>query len=303
MPRSVASVRPITFVSVCLVVAIGATLIAPPSALAAKKPKYQVVEGFEYPSQETSPSRQTKGDVEIECVSLLTSAYDFPDVFSITANDLQAIRTALKQAAPGSKDTPLENAERYYAPDAQGRMWVNPLGSPDGKRALFGFKVKVRNNTKHIIKMSDVRVYLKMPDRDEPVAPANDLLTYGKWILEAEQTFEQNRKKGIMDAIFNYPVGFSTAVFAYKFPNWDTANLMKKEVLPGFSSSGYVLFPVESGSPDVSVLFFEVPDKTDDAGAVTGRENFEFAYKKIDQKYWYDKNEKLWKRGDPPEGL
>ena len=301
MPRLADSVRPLALISMCLVLALGSALVAPRPAVAAKKPKYQVSEGFEYPSQETSPSRQAKGDVEIECVSLLTSAYDFPDVFSITGNDLKAIRTALKQAAPESKDTPLENTEMYYAPDAQGRMWINTLGSPDGKRAVFGFKVKVRNNTKHIIKMSDVRVYLKMPDREEPVAPASDLMTYGKWILEAEQTFEQNRKKGLMGAIFKYPVGLSTAVFAYKFPNWDTANLMKKEVLPGFSASGYVLFPVESGSPDVSVLFFEVPNKTDDAGTVSGRENFEFAYKKIDQKYWYNKDDKIWHRGDPPE--
>ena len=63
--------------------------------------------------------------------------------------------------------------------------------------------------------------------------------------LSADVDYQQfDRKKGLLH--FTYPVGLGAAVFMYKFHDWDTANCLRKEVLPGFSASGMALFPVAS---------------------------------------------------------
>jgi hypothetical protein len=98
----------------------------------------------------------------------------------------------------------------------------------------------------------------------------------------------------------DYQVGLSSMAFASKFPDWHAVNAMEKEALPGFSTSGYIFFPAVSGDEAASVLFFEVPTKTDSAGTVAGRESFEFKFKKVMWPFWWDKTVNRWAAGEPP---
>lgn len=302
MKRFCPSIR----VGAAMAILFGFLMLTSAGDLEAKPKKIQTSESMSYAPLETFPSKQAKGDIEIELKCLLDrdTPYGHPDVFSFTDEELEAIRADVRQKLGRPADyEPLKNAEKWFPKDKDGRHWVNVFGSPDGKNNVFAFKVKVRNNTGHIIKMNDVRVYMAVPGQEEPIAPANDLVMYGRWILEQEEAYENSRKKGILLDV-PYPAGIATAVFLHKFPNWDTANAMKKEVLPGFSASGFLLFPVatarETGFDEVSVLFFEVPNKTDAAGTVVGRENFEFKYKKAMEPTWWDDSQKRWVYGDPP---
>ncbi|MBI5267883.1 MAG: hypothetical protein HY851_11690, partial [candidate division Zixibacteria bacterium] len=181
------------------------------------------------------------------------------------------------------------------------KRWINVFGHPSGDPFLIAFKVKVTNNTQHIISFKDMRVFLTGEGIEEPKAPTDDYAMYAQWILEQEQDFESHRKKGILLDL-PYPVGVATAVFLRRFPDWKIANIVYKEALPRFSASGMLLFPVTSGFSEIRVMFLEVPTKTDAAGNVTEKSAFEFPFKMIKRPSWFDEKEtKRWVYGTPPE--
>lgn len=253
--------------------------------------KYQTSESTEYVIADSSKAKQTVGDVSIEVIGLDQDIYSFPEFYSFTQDDEKAFEAA------GLK---FENIEIYFKRDNEKKRWVNVFGNPKGEPFLFGFKVKITNNTQHIISFKDLQVFLAAEGMDEPKAPIDDYNFYANWLLGQERDFEATRKKGIID--FDYPVGLGTAVFLRKFPDWKSANIVFKQALPRFTATGLMLFPVQSGFPSVNLMFLEVPTKTDAAGNVTEKSAFEFEFKMVKRPMWYeDKQSKRWIHGDPPE--
>jgi hypothetical protein len=266
-------------------------LLMASEALYAGKPKYQVMEGTEYIIADSSKAKQTIGDVTIEVTSLCQDQYTFPEIYSFGDADQNALV---------AKGFNFKNVSLWYPKDNEGKRWINVFGSPAGEPFLLAYKVKITNNTQHIISFKDIQVFVSAAGLEEPTPPTDDYEVYAKWIFNQEQTFDKNRKKSILD--FPYPVGIATAIFLLRFPDWKKANIVYKQALPRFSASGLLLFPVSSGFDDVRLMFLEVPTKTDAAGNITEKSGFEFPFKMIKRKAWYDKKQtKRWIYGDPPE--
>ncbi len=200
----------------------------------------------------------------------------------------------------------LDRAEDLFAKDADELRWINLFGSPDGKTDLFAFRVKVRNTTSKAVRMADWCVYLKVAGRDKAIAPANDLTFYNQWVLGKEVAMN-NRKEGALASIQSgyvirhvaYPVGIAGALLAHRFPSWDAANLMKKEVPPGASVTGFLRFPAEIGVDSISVVFSSLDASP--GGTAQGQRACEFRFRREDRSYLWDKSRKRWVAGASDE--
>lgn len=254
------------------------------------KEKYQVQEVPEYTLADGASATQTIGDVTVQVTTLNQDGYLFPEIFSFGETD---------KAALEGKGFKFSNVQLWFPPDSTGKQWINVLGNPSGKPNLLAYKVKITNKTKHIIRFKEMQIYLAAPGSEEPISPTEDHSVFTQWIYDQEKTFEKTRKKGILS--FPYPVGLAASIFDLRFPDWNRANILYKQVLPKFSVSGLLIFPATDDLGDVTLTFYEVATKTNPAGAITERSSFEFPFKLVTRKLWYDsKTTKRWIYGDPP---
>ena len=236
---------------------------------------------------------QAKSDIEISVeVVRLSNIYNYPKLFSFSLENLPRLyaNSALLKSV--------------YKPGPMGRQWEFPFASPDGKKQLLFCFCKIKNNTKHILRMHDARIYLIIEDVD-PLPAISSFNT----LLEQADYFEAITNRERMRETVLYvlqqsplPEGFFRSIVLYNMNNYKLINDMGTEILPGFSYEGIFVFPViPTFSLQAKIAFFDVTTRVDAAGNPIEKTQFEFGLQRQYVQMWYDKYEKAWKAGPPPE--
>jgi len=254
-------------------------------------------------------SAQTKGNVDITVTPLKVSGmYQNPELFSFSADRLTGNFSGLA-------------IDTYCPQDYQKTNWYHTF-SP-GNNILVAFKAKMRNGTDHILRMKDARIYLMVEGQD-PIAAVTLLgnatliqATVGSeaalrpksyvdsdgslidWITREEDNYERTRKKGLLSAEF--PIGLGSQVVLQNQKAYKLINDVSREILPGTTYDGLLVFPAyTSAFQDAKLTFYDITTKTDAAGNPTEKVTFEFPIKVTDQQMWFDKEkERRWHLGAP----
>ena len=214
-------------------------------------------------------------------------------------------------------------AERWYDPASDGKRYCYTFGIQD--YILTAALVKITNETDHILRMGDARVYLRLEGED-PIKAVNRLgdceLHYidqkknvlpqsaiegdeslVHWVTYLENYYESSRKKGLIS--FGYPIGLASQVIAQNKRNYKLITDVGLEILPGDTYKGILLFPaILSGEEHekANIKFYDLTTKTDAAGNPIEKVTFDFQFDiKVTHKWW-DKNQKKWIDGEPPTG-
>jgi len=248
---------------------------------------------MEYALEVGSEQVQEKSDIEISLeVIRLSNVYDYPKFFSFRISELPR-----KYA-----EDPTVRSE--YKPGPRGRSWEFPFASPDGKMQLLFCSCKVKNNTTHILRMADARIYLIV----EGVDPLPAISSFVE-LLEQADYFEkitniERSKQTVLYVLQRppLPTGFFRALIFNNKESFKLINDLKAEILPGFSYEGILVFPViPSFSPNAKISFFDITIKTDKAGNPIEKTQFDFNLQRQRIQMWYDRYERAWKVGPPPE--
>lgn len=268
--------------SVAVTVCMGAALLLGGSARAEEVKK---VPSFRYVANGSPTITQTKGKVTVEATLISENAYDFPQIFAFDDGALEASGAKTK----GSFDV---NVWRWFPADVTKKHWVNVFSHPNAYPAVAAFWIKVRNETDHIINFSkDAKMFVQVTGMNEPAGPIKDLTAQlYPTIIAWEKDFEQTRRKGFLDV--SYPIGFAATLFDWRFGRWQEQGFANKDVLPGFSAAGLMLFAAvidPKTAEDVSLMLYEVPTETDAAGAVTARSRFTFRFEREPRVCWLDR--------------
>ena len=272
------------------------------SSCASGPPKIQYWPYKEY--QLTTDQVQTKNGMTIELEPLTpTNTYKHPELFAFDWDDIpEAFSSGI-------------GVKSMFPPGPQGKSWQYTFGFD--KNFLVAFKVNITNNTDHILRMSDSRIYLRIegeepiaavtkfgdatPLKDEKGGVINIKSAYEgdgsliHWITYYEKLWDDTRKKGLISLA--YPVGITSQVINSNKKNYRLINAFDKEILPGDSYSGILLFPALISWDKVNVKFYDIITKTDPAGNPLEKTTFDFECKYNEKQLWYDREAKEWKGG------
>jgi len=289
-----------------LVLLAVATFLAACAAGAPKIPTHRVAE---YAMTPPAQGTQTKSNVTIEVEVLKPSgAYSHPELFAF---DIEQFPESHYNFATMT----------MFPKEAQGRRWCYTFGF--GEKFLTAMRVKITNNTPHILRMKDSRIYFVVEGED-PMAAVTDLgnatlvnvptskgdarylprsfvdsdNSLVHWLTHFESEWDRTRKKGIIK--LNYPLGFVSLVVQQNRKQYQLINDLSAEILPDFSREGILLFPAIVSWQEARLMFYDITTKTDAAGNPMEKTSFTFPLVKEDVDMWYDKQEKRWKRGLPP---
>jgi hypothetical protein len=197
--------------------------------------------------------------------------YDYPQLFSFRLASF-----------PEFKDNKL--LKRAYPVGPQDLQWDYPFATEEEQLTVYW--VTIANNTEHILRMKDARVYLITEGR-EPVAALTDF----DELLEWADYFE--RKYGLPD-------GFYRALIMDHKPSYKLINDLGREILPSFTYEGLLAFPIMPMTSSTATLsFFDVTVATDAAGNPTQKTRFDFPLSRRTVRLWYDKEDRMWKSGVP----
>jgi hypothetical protein len=284
-------------VALCLV-----ALLAGPGMVSAKKKKSKVpmVSYVQYNLDPGPNQMQSKSNIEISLKAIrFADIYKYPGLFAFNAETI----------AKGSSDPRQVKylLERMYPKGPDGLSWENPFATADGRISLLLLAAKIVNNTDHILRMKDARVYL-IPEGKEPlsaIAKFEDLLEVVD-VFErlANQHLAEQSQGGLIriGKTPQLPKGFYRTMLTHNRASFKLINDLGKEVLPGFTYEGFLIFP---SAPDIQgtakISFFDITTKMDMAGNPVEKARFDFALKREDGSMWYDKEEKMWKEGAPAD--
>ena len=275
----------------------------------AQKTKDVITYHFKYWEQNGSDLKQEKNGLIIEIEPLdMRVSYNHPELYTFQLTDL-----------PSSWGI---NVGAFY-PEYQGKRWCYTFGF--GEDLLTVMKVKITNNTGHILKMKDARMLMRVEGEDpiKAVTKVGDptLVDFvipngnGKtvllpksaiekdeslvhWITFFENNWNQKRNKGFLS--LNYIVGVPSQVIAVHKKNYKLIGDVDTEILPDDTYSGILLFPrLIGGDPEMIIKFYEFITKVDAGGTPTERTNFEFKFKLAEASEWFNRNENKWEIGTP----
>lgn len=243
---------------------------------------------MEYALESGSNQIQEKSDVEINLEIIRPSrTYNYPEFFSFNIDELPPEYARDRAVRYVCKTGPMD------------RSWDFFFASPDGSIQLLLCACKVKNNTKHILRMKDARIYLIV----EGMNPLPAISSLGE-LLEQADYFQEltNQQLARQTIIYNLPPGFFRTIILYNKKSYKLINDLKAEILPGFSYEGILVFPViPSFSPQAKISFFDVTTKTDKAGNPIEKVQFDFNLQSQRVQMWYDRHERIWKVGLPLE--
>lgn len=268
--------------------------------------KIMVEEFYQYALAPSTPGTQTKSNVSITVEVLKqTEIYKYPELFAF---DIKAVPDVLPNLSFWSFGRPY-----------QGKGWLYTFGP--GNETLTACKVKIENNTGHILRMRDARIYLVVEGKDPipavtkmgdprlilidrekkqylPKSAAERDDSFIHWITYLEQEYQRTRKKGLIS--FDYPVGIASQVVQQNERHYKLINAVDKEILPGFSSEGILLFPVIASFDTAKLMFYDITTKTDAAGNPIEKTQFEFQLNLEKGKVWFDSDSNQLRFGEPP---
>ena len=252
-------------------------------------------------------SEQTISDVTINVKPLSPSTlYDYPELFQYKKDNVHPKHT--------------QGYTMYYPKDSEGNFYCYTLGNE--QFILTAFKVKISNNTPHILGMKDARIYLVVGD-EEPIKATVHLgdpslmkideagNVFPKSGLDSDESvvhwvtyYEQESRKaqtGLPDFL-KYPVGFAARVIQGNKHNYKLINDVSKEILPDFSYSGLLIFPslIDPSATEIKLVFYDITTKTDAAGNAIEKTKFEFPLKFNSIGMYKDPVTQKWIEGTPP---
>ncbi|MBN1253160.1 MAG: hypothetical protein JXA16_13565 [Bacteroidales bacterium] len=257
---------------------------------------------------------QTKNGLSVEVIPLHPGVlYEYPEYFSWDLDEM-----------PSEWKT---NLKSFYIKHYDGKYYEYPLRA--GESFINVYRIKITNNTGHIIKMSDARIYLRVEGED-PIKPVtsfgnatlidvtpegtsamkmrdllpksvvdqdNETLIYA--VTQIWYDWEKTRKKGILS--FKYPIGFPSQILFQNKKAFRLINNVDVEILPEDSYTGILLFPRVLQDNEVNIKMYDFSTKTDAAGNVTEKSNFDFKFTLADGTHYFDRNNLKWVIGDPPQ--
>jgi len=214
------------------------------------------------------------------------------------------------------------NAENYCAVQNDGKRYCYTFGIRD--YYLTAALVKISNNTNHILRMKDARIYLRLQEEDPVKAvtklgnPSLEIIDQKgnvlpksaiegdesliHWVTYLENVFKSNQK-GII--LYPYPVGLASQVILQNKGKYKLITDVDTEILPGDTYTGILLFPTVLTSDKYSkanIKFYDLTTKTDAAGNPVEKVTFDFEFNIKTLHMWWDKNQNKWIEGDPPSG-
>lgn len=235
---------------------------------------------------------QTNAGIEINLKAIqLSEIYNYPNFFSFKLDGFPELysRSAILRSE--------------YRPGLDGNSWEFPFATPDGKLQLLFCFCKVKNNTKHILRMGDARIYFIVEGIDPlPAIPSFDELLKQADYFEYE-TNKQRSKETALVILQKPPLpnGFFRSIVLYNRRAYNLINDLKSEILPGFSYEGILVFPAApSLTAPAKISFFDVTISTDKAGNPTEKTQIDFKMKSQFISMYYDTNQKKWVVGNPP---
>ena len=235
---------------------------------------------------------QRNADVEITLKAIqLSEVYKYPKLFSF---DLDQMPEAYRSSAVLRSE---------YREGMDGKSWEYPFATPDGKLQLLLCYCNVKNNTKHILRMGDARIYLVI----EGIDPIRAVISFDE-LLEIADDFQSQtnlaRSKQTTWGILAKPMlpaGFFRAIVLFNRQAYKLVNDLKHEILPGFSYEGILAFPAAPSIVQTAMIdFFDVTIRTDQAGNPVEKTKFEFGLRSEYVTMYYDVTEKKWVIGSPP---
>lgn len=219
------------------------------------------------------------------------------------------------------------NLATYYPKLHDGKYYEYPLRAGDD--FINAFILKITNNTNHILRMGDARIYLRI-DGEDPIKPVTKfgdatlvdvtpldqshlkmktLLPksvvnedYGSLVYAVTKIWhdwDKSRKKKIIT--FTYPIGFPSQILLQNKKAYKLINDVNVEILPGDGYTGVLLFPRVMNDDVVNINFYDLTTKTDLAGNPIEKTSFDFKYSLSHNSIYYNRNENKWLVGPPPE--
>lgn len=285
------------------------------SAYARKRKMHKVpVDNYKYYVADGTELSQTKNGLTIEIIPLSPGLmFKYPDLFAWQINNMP-------------KDWRINLSTFYKKNPEDGNYYEYPFGA--GENYLNVYLIKITNKTGHIIRMRDARIYM-LVDGENPISPvtnfgdatlvnitpnnsnifkSNTLLPRSVlnqdrslvyWVTDIYHEWDVNRKKGFIH--FVYPIGLPSQILLQNGVAKKLINDIKAEILPDFSFSGILLFPRIIHDNEINIEMYDFPTKTDAAGNVTERSNFNFKLKLKEGTMYYDRNTNKWIGGKPPQ--
>lgn len=236
---------------------------------------------------------QTNVGIEIVLKAIqLSEIYKYPQFFSFNLDGFPELykRNAILRSE--------------YRTGLDGKSWEFPFATPDGKLQLLFCFCKVKNNTKHILRMGDSRIYFIL----EGINPLPAISSFDELLKQADYfEYETNVKRSKETALVilqkaPLPGGFFRNIVLYNRRAYNLINDLKYEILPGYSYEGILAFPAApSLTAAAKISFFDVTIATDKAGNPTEKTQIDFKLKSQSISMYYDTNQKKWVVGNPPE--
>lgn len=274
---------------------VGLVALIELQSCAASKPRIPTLQFTQYGLTEGAGQPQAQSDITISLKVIRTAdIYQYPDLFSFNVESMTQDRDAQY------------TLKGMYPVGPNGRSWENPFTTPDGKVSLLLCWAKIVNNTKHILRMKDARVYLILGGQDP--LPAYVSM---EDLLKAVDVFEEKANEHLaaqyqkslirIGDMPQLPRGFYRALVRSHERAYKLINDVSKEILPGFTYEGFLVFPVAPEIQGAATLsFFDITTKTDAAGNPVEKARFDFPLEQQAVSMWYDGQEKMWKSGTPP---
>ncbi len=224
-------------------------------------------------------------DISIKCARI-SDVYDYPEFFSFNIEDFPKYKGNYY-------------LESNFPIGPSGKRWLYPFASPDASQQCLLTWVKIKNRTKHILRMKDARIYMVL-EGQEPIAA---LSTLAELITEGEnfKAMDKQQWDSQVLRLGEFPVGITRAFINSRRSSYKLINDISKEILPGFTYEGMLVFPVVPGtSGPAKISFFDVTTKTDSAGNPSEKTQFDFTLQPQRVSMWYDKSAGRWLSGTPP---
>ena len=277
----------------------------------ASSAKLQTMQVSEYVVKLPEHARQTKSNVTIEVEVLKPSEiYNHPELFAFKIKRFPDSHVNL-------------STRSMYPVSAQGKRWCYTFGF--GEKFLTAMRVKVTNNTPHILRLKDSRIYFVVEGED-PMAAVTTLgnaslvgvtTIEGKvrylpksyverdqslvhWLTVFEADWDRNRKRGLLSLTLKHPLGVAALVVEQNRKHYQLISELSAEILPDFSREGILFFPAIVSRQEAKLMFYDITTRTDAAGNPIEKTRFEFPLVNQRITMWYDRAQKRWQTGEPP---
>ncbi|MCH8013167.1 MAG: hypothetical protein IIA61_14710 [Candidatus Marinimicrobia bacterium] len=192
-----------------------------------------------YKLDPSTPSPQSKDDITIE--------------IKYIENDKLLTDRDFSQLNISRNRLPEDVRSKWSVISAEidGKVWFDPSHQMHG---LTPFFAKVTNNTNHILRMGDARIYLVIDEENYPALNKDEIienLATNEWGVVGEKVIRKSKVKLMND--------------------------LRMEVMPRQSAKGFMFFGVPPDQAlDGTLSFFDVTTEVDAAGRPTKKTEFQF---------------------------